>query len=124
MMTWFPQPIGELDGPRLRRYADRCGAEGLGVWFAAKCEMYRAAADGTVLGLDELSRAVSRDCGIGRKKAENLLRTAAECGVFRIKMDEKSSCEGYGFQEEVDRYANVSKQRKQAAKRRWWNENA
>lgn len=57
-MSWYPQPIGELDSPRVRRLTDSCGAEGAGVWFAAKCELYRAAADGLELTFDELSRAV------------------------------------------------------------------
>lgn len=36
-MSWYPQPIGELDSPRVRRLTDSCGAEGAGVWLAAKC---------------------------------------------------------------------------------------
>ena len=84
-MNWYPQPIGELDSPRVRRLTDSCGAEGAGVWFAAKCELYRAAAEGLQLTFAELSRAVSRDLGISRKKATSVLETAARCGVFEVK---------------------------------------
>ena len=52
-MNWYPQPIGELDSPRVRRLTDSCGAEGAGVWLAAKCELYRAAAEGLELPFDE-----------------------------------------------------------------------
>lgn len=122
MMSWYPQPIGELDSPRVRRLTDSCGAEGAGVWLAAKCELYRAAAEGLQLTFDELSRAVSRDLGISRKKSQSVLETAAKCGVFEVKNDEKRTVSGYGFQQEVERYNSISDQRKRAANARWWND--
>ena len=106
-MNWYPQPIGELDSPRVRRLTDSCGAEGAGVWLAAKCE---------------LSRAVSRDLGISRKKSQSVLETAAKCGVFEVKNDENRTVSGYGFQQEVERYNSISDQRKRAANARWWND--
>lgn len=123
VMNWYPQPIGELDSPRVRRLTDSCGAEGAGVWLAAKCELYRAAAaEGLELTFDELSRAVSRDLGISRKKSQSVLETAAKCGVFEVKNDEKRTVSGYGFQQEVERYNSISYQRKRAANARWWND--
>lgn len=106
----------------MRRLTDSYGAEGAGVWLAAKCELYRAAAEGIQLTLDELSRAVSRDLGISRKKSQSVLETAAKCGVFEVKNDEKRTVSGYGFQQEVERYNSISDQRKRAANARWWND--
>ena len=121
-MTWFPQGIGELDIPQVRALSDRYGAEGLGFYIAAKTELYRAAANGCELDRQALSKAVARACGIGARKAGNMLDFAEKSGVFRLKTDGKLESAVYNVQEEVNRYETVSDQRKRAAKARWWQE--
>lgn len=121
-MTWFPQGIGELDTPQVRALSDRYGAEGVGVYIAAKTELYRAASNGCGLGMEELSRAVSRACGIGRKKARNVLDFAEISGVFRLKNDQKVELAGYDVWADVRKYDTISRQRKRAATARWWQE--
>lgn len=123
-MTWFPQGIGELDTPQVRALSDRYGAEGLGVYIAAKTELYRAVSNGCELDAESLSKAVSRTCGISRKRARNVLDFAEISGVFREKNDKKVEPLTYDVRGEVQKYDTISKQRKRAAGARWWHEEA
>lgn len=121
-MPWFKQPIGELDTPRLRRLADAAGAEGLGVHLVVKTELYRAACEGVELTVQDLAKSVQRYCGIGPKKAKNLLKTAEDSGVFRAKNDGFVQPIAYNPQEDADRYREVSEQRRRAAKAGRWKQ--